>query len=392
MKFKDAYEHYQNGTASDEEKQFVEEHMEEFQILLDASLKEESMNKEDINVYNDVKRIIRKRRIRFVVTLIILIAVILSGMKLWKIYTVYNIRAIDETAEKNATSIYSNIQVIESELYNPEYHQSALHFRDTPKGTYNYSFSNKPVIDINNNDYFGTYDYQYEFKKTSLNGPGYSVSANSMLGYDMNHSYVMVNDHLTKNQNPIDLSIIESYPVKTKFAIFVKMDEEMSIDQVLEMEKTYKKQGVEMGVSWMPIYYNERSENEEYFPVSLGFDFYNYDVYSEITGYDSEKYPYLSIQQDQFGEDGQQQYVAETGEMYLQHVNSMLTYLMDHKDVLNTFGYRVSEIELAQEIVQKQGLRSDALFLVAEREDLLEVLKNEHFISGHIVDVKQQLF
>lgn len=392
MKFKDAYEHYQNGTASDEEKRFVEEHMEEFQLLLDASLKEESMNTEDINVYNDVKRIIRKRRIRFVVTLIILIAVILSGMKLWKIYTVYNIRAIDETAEKNATSIYSNIQVIESELYNPEYRQSDLYFIDSAIGTYRYIYDNTPVIDIGNGDIQGSYSYDYVFKKTSLNGPGYATPKNEQDRYDVNSINIFHTKDLTTNQNPIDLSIIESYPVKTKFAIFVKMDEEMSIDQVLEMEKTYKKQGVEMGVSWMPIYYNERSENEEYFPVSLGFDFYNYNVYSEIIGYDSEKYPYLSIQQDQFGKDGQQQYVAETGEMYLQHVNSILTYLMDHQDVLNTFGYRVSEIELAQEIVQKQGLRSDALFLVAEREDLLEVLKNEHFISGHIVDVKQQLF
>lgn len=404
MKFKDAYEKYKKNEASEEERAFVEEQIEQFQALMDVCIedeKEEILEEEilpsesmmqdnfDMDLYRKVKKALKWSRIRYLLIFVLVLCLLPVSFHLWKGLTVYHF-----TDKEGNYTVYSNMHVLYSELDDPEFVRSDTFVQKAGFGKYSLSSSETPTLQTGNHRSASNgieYAFVDSFYKRTFLGVGAVYERNGVENF-MRKGGSYPYHSMTENQAVLDAEAIASMPKNTMFSIYLKMDKELTLEEILSIDKEYKTAGVDMGLRWMPIYYGSY-DDPNYAHQSriqyLGFDFYYDGARTGEIDYDKEKYPYLQIATEQYDEFGNKLFDEVTEEMYRTHVDSVLNYIFDHEDFNETFRNNLDDETKAKEIIKAQGIKSDIVYLNISRDDLLEVLQNEHVISGCITDTLQ---
>lgn len=399
MKFKDAYEKYKRNEASKEERAFVEEQIEQFQALMDICIEDEKLEDQqiqeavrydelDMDLYKKIKKTMTRSRCKRIGIIILILCLLPLSFHIWKGLTVY--RFSDK--EGNET-VYSNMNVLGSELYDPEYVRGATTVQKAGFGKYKLSSSDMPVL-LKNTKGYGNKSMEYVFTDTfykrTFFGAGAVYERNGVENFIWNKGdFPMMS--MMDYQEPLDAEAIASMPKNTMFSIYIKMDKELTLEEILAMDKEYKDKGIDMGLRWMPIYYgiypDTKYTNQNSYQY-LGFDFHYDQATAYIYDYDRKKYPLLQIADEQY-KDGEKQFDEVSAEMYKTHVNSVLNYILDHDDFNSTFKGSLEREEKAKAILENQGIQSDIVYLTISRDALLEVIQNEHVISGCITDTLQ---
>lgn len=385
MNFKEAYTHYKNETANEEEKAFVEEQLENFQLLLDHSLEEEppTLPKPEptIDFYPIIKQQMRKKRVRMVLLIVLIPIVMLGGFRLWKNLTVYPLTKKDALGN----NIYSTMMIINSELFEPEYIREATNVQSAGIGSYHITYTEYPVNavsdDANWSYLISDYSHRGKFYKKTLLGHGavYELDDQKNPAFKTSDAdYILFSGFQSLN-----IEKIKNAPKSTRFSVYVKLQDTMTLEEILAWNKENRKQGIHMGLQWMPIFYGKYpiDENSSTFRY-VGFDFYQvqrqrWSMYTE-----SDQYPLLDMAQiDLFT-------TEPTIDQYETHIKSMLTYALEHDEFLN----RKESVMEGLKLVENHNIASDVLFLCIDQEDFVKLLEQGQIVSGHITDAVQVYF
>lgn len=399
MKFKDAYEKYKQNEANEEERAFVEEQIEQFQVLMDICVEDDKLEEKqlqeavheegfDIDLYKKVKKTITWNRCKRMGILLLIVCMFPLSFHVWKGLTVYHF-----TDREGKETVYSNMQVLSSELYDPEYIRAATTVDRESFGTYRLTSNELPTLFANTSaNASKSYDYFFAdtFYKRTFFGAGAVYERNGVENFKWERGeFPMMS--MMDNQAPFDAEAIASMPKNTMFSIYVKLDRVFSLEEILAMDKEYKEKGIDMGLRWMPIFYGIYKDTEyenQYNHQFLGFDFHYKQATAHILDYDKDKYPFLQIAAEQY-KDAEKQFDEVSAEMYETHVNSVLNYILDHDDFTSTFKWQLDQVEKAKDIVKKEGIQSDIVYVTISRDALLELIQNEHIISGCITNTLQ---
>lgn len=396
MKFKDAYEKYKRNEASEEERAFVEEQIEQFQILMDISVEDEvkedilqsdtgTYEQYNINLYKNIKQAMSRKRIKQIGCILLVICLIPALFNVWKGVTVY-----DFSEKEGSETVYSNMRVISSELNSPEIIRTKTEVEKAGFGKYDLFSSEYPTLLRSANRKTNEdmkYRYKDTFYKRTFFGVGAVYERNGEENF-MSPLGTIPTMSMIDNQTTLDVEAIESMPKNTIFSIYVKLDKERSLEEILAIDNEFKQQNIDIGLRWMPIYYGAFEDEQyksQYRQEAIGFNFH-YDLAPiEIFDYDKQKYPLLQIGAEQY-KDGVQQFDKVDAKMYRTHVDSLLNYVFDHEEFISSFQWDLAAEEKARDILHEQGIRSDMVYLNIQRDSLIELIQAGYVESGCITE------
>lgn len=383
MNFKEAYTHYKEQTASEEEKAFVEEQLENFQLLLDHSLEEEPLSQFEptIDLYPIIKQKMRKKRVRMILLIVLIPIILLSGFRLWQNLTVYPLTKKDELGN----NIYSSMMILQSEMFEPQYIREATNVQSSGIGSYHINYTEYPVSavseDTNWSYRVSEYSHSGKFYKKTLLGHGavYELDEQKNPAFKTSDaSYI-----LSSGFQSLNLEKIKNAPKSTRFSVYVKLQDVMSLEEILAWIQENRKQGIHMGLQWMPIFYGDYpiDENSTTFRY-VGFDFYQVQRQRWNMNQESDQYPLLDLTHiDLFT-------MEPTIAQYETHIKSMLTYALDHDEFLN----QKESVMEGLKLVEKHNIASDVLFLCIDQEDFVKLLEQDQIVLGYITEAVQVYF
>lgn len=367
MNFKEMFKKYENDTASDVERQIVEEEIEKNKLINEyivGSLEDLFFEDEDIN-FEIKERVSSKlrRNILYSVVIVILLYVSLTVIISPMIDSLYY-NPTKVTQGKIMKDLTFDM-VAYTELNVPGYDMMSSLVDQTGYGTYdiilrrNNTFDNNEEripISLKRNEREGFFDYlfSYDIEPKSVE------SERGMYDYEM----------------PLnDLKIENNYA-----SVFITFNNSVSLVEARYLEETYN----QIFFKWMSIDHG----NDMY--SKIGFKPISSISYGDKP--DEEKYP-LFFLDDMYKSimsvDGPlEMFYAEN---YEKHFRTLLNYMIDREDFIEVFDKNNTRMKFYKETLEyidENGIQVEGLLIYGETKDLAKFIESIDVYGIQILDMK----
>lgn len=375
MKFKDLIHKYKEGKATEEEIKIVEEELEKYEAIedyygeeldMDFISKEESEEPTEDSL--DLKKSVNTRLRKAVLKSLAIVSLVIVGLFFILspiIDSFYYNPAKVSVGEKNSDMEFDLMALTDLNL--PGYKLSSNVMTDSLGfGVYDVSFYRRDT-------------YIQENKNISLRikrGKRSETSENSFTESYINFMTIRYFDNLSpkeqiSNQKKRVVDHIKKLSPVAYTSTYITFEEDLSMDELRELEYKYP----EVKIAWAGI---RTSIPGQPVPNLTGFSL-------EFEGGgpdnpDEGKYPAFNFLNWALGKSGQSSTSSIWAEGYELHYKSMLKYLIDRKDAVDTLFYNNLKTEYYQEsldYVEENGVKTYGVLAYANAEDLMEVIENE---------------
>lgn len=373
--------------------------------------------------YQKIKRVIRHRKWWTLATIVAVVLLLMYVIP-WVIHRhnigkIYNIYTNELTQKEDPQQIYRN-KMIENELHSPETYMDNFHFGEQ----FSSSGLERRTISW---QLFDTLNYRKEFAslyafENDMYCISYEYDNSENLGNVMAYPACGSSDSLKKFYSDQYITLFkmvdyQNYWHKEEFdhipdhsfvGAYVKFKEQLSLEEILALDKRLKAQDVDMGLRWVSVFYNggfvqnanglNEEEREQAYQGILGFDIFHPDNPPLFIHYNQTIYPYLMIQKtsDQNPHATIQRQTIDydnvSTEIYEKHFCSMLQYLYDQPNYIKYLGDDQAE-EVAKyptiiEQVKTKGIHTNVIYVTTTKEDLQELMEQKEVKSAFISGVK----
>ena len=363
MNFKEAFERYKNGTASAEERAFVEEEIEKSELIFEY-LEEKSTfdfcrqtasDNESQRVFTDIKKSLRKRNAKLVASAV---AMMLSLALLYQFAIVplgsmffYNPSALITSYDENMGEKVKINTLAEAsgaffELHIPSARVTGAYAERTGLGTYEATIYTQNPFGGNE-----TIARNIKYGTIEENLVGWAVLRNASVPYEIAKENT---DRHTKNDEEWErmISALEALPTGLSVETSITFDTDLTAKELENLINKYKNihiywAGVDAGMTdtWL----------------CSGFD------------------PTYALVND-----------APDADKFMEHFQKLLKTEIEHKDYLNMLDENyidVSYYENLKKYVETNGLHIYGLVLKGSPEDIKSLLENENVIWAQIENV-----
>lgn len=379
MNFKDSFEKYKRNEASPEEKKFVEEEIEKFQLIndnlyleLEDSLEnsftnssEETSDKEFINLIDkNIKKAFKKLGLCVGAVLIVFVLFIQFGLSPILSILYYNPSAEIADKEGITTNQMSLDMAVYTETSRPMEKIDSINVTD--KGYGNYDFFAYPTW---------TYDKNY-------GGIAGKIEKNKMTLYDPNKLHPIAvnlfgNDEESWSGGEDSKANIEGLPNgQTRYKAYVSFKDNLTFDQVKDLSADY-----DIMYYWNGVvtnsYESHSHENLGFLSTFSGF---------MIGGWDDKEYPNLQITGNDPGITSEEIEKREKDEKEMEkHFLSGLKYLNDNRKFVSMIDYDSDRFRRAYEYVKENGIKIYGISAFLTKEEMLKLYENKE-VFGIVFD------
>lgn len=373
--------------------------------------------------YQKIKRVIRHRKwwtlatiVAVVLLLMYVIPWVIHRHNIGKIYNIF----INELTQKEEPYQIANNKMIENELHSPENYIGNFHFGEqfSSSGLERRTISWQLFDTLGYRNEFASL-YAYENEQYSIS---YEYDESKNIGSIMTNPSYGSSDSLKKLHSDPNITLYkmvdyQNYWNKEEFdhipdhsfvGAFVKFKDQLSLEEILALDKRLKAQNVDMGLRWVSVFYNSgmmqnanglnEEEREQAYQGILGFDIFHPDHPPVFIHYDQSIYPYLMIQKtsDQNPHATIQRQTIDydnvSAEIYEKHFSSMLQYLYDQPNYIKYLGDDQAE-EVAKyptiiEQVKTKGIHTNVIYVTTTKEYLQVLMDQREVKSAFISGVK----
>ena len=380
MDFKTALSHYKDGTATDEERSYIEEELEKAQLIAECMDIQWANPPEIEEISNsEMKRIRRHLRLRnasVVLTCLVLVFAILVGV------IQYAIPAVEKQywnpAQATYVELIPDLSVTLSayaELFCPT--QAVRYVTAQKIGFANYDISIEMTDTLLSDD--ETY-YLGNIEKGSLTLPNGIWDLPGRIFANTDGEIPSTPQNIIQEHNDYVCDILESFPDYTEVLAAVSFPDDLSMDELIKLEETYQST---CRFGWIAI----RSSNFEQKVLPLcGMK----PSAPSIASYDAlnETYPYFKVNTARF-------YEEDPGFFYEEHFKTLLRFSIDQVNAGTGLtppnwyneGYHpdASYYEKALAYVEENGVYTYGAYVYATPDTLLEMME-----KGIICDITYQ--
>ena len=384
MRFKEIYEKYINGSASEEEIKIIEEEIEKNEVIseyLSQNIEDDFLNKKDLfgemrisKEENEFKRksekdllksINKSIRNKFIVTGICSVLVVIGlvgGAK-------YIISPAMDSKYYNPTKMLGqfteqllvDISVF-TELHFPGIDTSYTNSESLGYGRYNTKISQyntfkntettyEGVIDKGQLMYIGSDFYKY---------PIMNIFKYGVYPYD---------DY--DNDDSSEIEELKLLPKTAQANIYVSFKEDIDMKEIVRLINKYE----DLYFSWVGIRTCDKKTQQL---PQMGFETSGSGIVLE--GFEeNEKYPYLEL--------GTLDWDRNDSEVYETHFKSLLKYMIDNKSFTELNHPNVYEdvYKYTLDYVNKNGVKSYGVLVTGDAESILK-LREESYVYGISID------
>lgn len=373
MKFKDLIHKYKEGRATEEEIKIVEEELEKYEAIEDYYSEEVDMDftrleksedptEDSINLKKSVNIRLRKAVLKSlaIFTLVILGLFFILSPIIGSFY--YNPAKLS-VGENNSDMEFDLMALTDLNL--PGYKLSSNVMTDSLGfGVYDVSFYRRDT-------------YTEENKNISLRikrGNRSETSENSFTESYINFMTIRNPDIISpkqiNNQRKRVVDHIKKLSPVAYTSSYITFEEDLSMDRLRELEYKYP----DIKIAWAGI---RTSEPEQAAANLTGFSL-EFEAGSDNP--DKEKYPAFNFLDWTLGKSEQSSTSSIWAEGYELHYKSLLKYLIDRKEAVDTLFYNNLKTDYYQEsldYVEENGVKTYGVLVYANAEDLMEVIENE---------------
>lgn len=373
MKFKDLIHKYKEGRATEEEIKIVEEELEKYEAIEDYYSEEVDMDftrleksedptEDSINLKKSVNARLRKAVLKSlaIFTLVILGLFFILSPIIGSFY--YNPAKLS-VGENNSDMEFDLMALTDLNL--PGYKLSSNVMTDSLGfGVYDVSFYRRDT-------------YTEENKNISLRikrGNRSETSENSFTESYINFMTIRNPDIISPKQiNDQKKRVVDHIKKLSPVAYtssYITFEEDLSMDRLRELEYKYP----DIKIAWAGI---RTSEPEQAVANLTGFSL-EFEAGSDNP--DKEKYPAFNFLDWTLGKSEQSSTSSIWAEGYELHYKSLLKYLIDRKEAVDTLFYNNLKTDYYQEsldYVEENGVKTYGVLVYANAEDLMEVIENE---------------
>ncbi len=373
MKFKDLIHKYKEGRATEEEIKIVEEELEKYEAIEDYYSEEVDMDftrleksenptEDSINLKKSVNIRLRKAVLKSlaIFTLVILGLFFILSPIIGRFY--YNPAKLS-VGENNSDMEFDLMALTDLNL--PGYKLSSNVMTDSLGfGVYDVSFYRRDT-------------YTEENKNISLRikrGNRSETSENSFTESYINFMTIRNPDIISpkqiNNQRKRVVDHIKKLSPVAYTSSYITFEEDLSMDRLRELEYKYP----DIKIAWAGI---RTSEPEQAAANLTGFSL-EFEAGSDNP--DKEKYPAFNFLDWTLGKSEQSSTSSIWAEGYELHYKSLLKYLIDRKEAVDTLFYNNLKTDYYQEsldYVEENGVKTYGVLVYANAEDLMEVIENE---------------
>ena len=377
MNFKELLDKYKNGTATVEEEKLVEEEIEKFESMEEylsegfdmdfrAPSKEESNNKETINLKKSVNKRLRKVVITSVSTVLLILLSVFYIVSPIVDNIYYNPSKV--SLGKDLKDFYFDLRVF-TELNLPGYAigggviSESLGF-----GEYNIYF-----------DRINTFTRETDSISAKIKRNMRIGSHEDFYG-DIMHSYgfqIIRDPNLDeisyfKNQKERVLDHIKQLNPVSYVSAYVTFEDDLSMEDFNELVYKYSN----INFKWVGV---RTSPQDEVARFITGFnpDPNNGSVGSDNP--DSERYPYLQLMDWMSPTNLNNRHGMKKG--YEQHYMSLLRFMADRESAVKSLEgnpYKSSYYQSALEYVEENGVNTFGVLIYADAKDFIEFVESEN--------------
>lgn len=380
MEFKTALSHYKDGTATEEERGYIEKELEKAQLIaqcMDVPWDNPPMTEEvSGSELKRIRRNLRLRNISVVLTSLILVFAILIGV------IHYAIPAVEkqywDPTQETYVELFPDLSVtlgVFAELFCPA--QAVRYVTVQKTGFANYDISIEMTGTMFSQDetyYFGNIEKgKITLPKGIWDLPG-RIFANT------DGEIPDTPQNIVQEHNDYVCDILESFPDYTKVFAAVSFPADLSMDELIKLEETYQNT---CRFGWIAI----RAGNFEEKVLPLcgmkpsAPSIANLDALNEI-------YPYFQVSASRFYED-------DPGFFYEEHFKTLLRFSIDQVNAGTGLtppnwynqGYHsdAGYYEKALAYVEENGVYTYGAYVYATPDTLLEMME-----KGIICDITYQ--
>ena len=393
--YQEKFEKYLCGELKESESQRIEEDIEKFQVLLshmDQTLDMELYEKEDEGLRKEgeeqekeaelgrriskaVARKFRHYMIAAVAAAICIVPALLAGISPLLDRICYNPdQSVEIADEENDAVIVVNPFVTDMSVYMEMFcgDKGFVELRLWAEGYGRYTIDVCTQIDGENTSHMlelvRNHLYRNDFTWNRSDFPD-----NAFIYGNEGKSCSMEKEAAGKK--------LEEAPEMMKIRAAVSFDGLKSMEELVDFMRRYDTQYL-----YCPI----ETGGGRYWgfsPVKAGYDL-------DMT-YDQEEYPYLDLSQFLTGEEK-----FASAEIYEQHMESMVRYLMERKDFLKIFDggapggknfLNTYEYERTLDYIREQGVKSYGTVVYATKQELLKILEDPSVNGIYMLEGKLDL-
>lgn len=393
MEFKEMFERYVQGVATEDEKRLVDEEIEKNELINDYlaqklfELQPKSAIGDMEDSGKDIKHIRKYVNRKFMIFASVIIALVCVGALLMNFVFLPAYHASFYNPNEGSTDadfgrLYTNMNVY-GELFYPGAELVSVSFQTSGLGRYNISakyadlfcrdkeYVYESVMD--KNVYYNSYVSPLELKP-----PG-NIFYNAGTS---NFAYIDAEGKKHSEQPETDKqSVLEKL---ARLPDYVLVRAYVSLGEDLSLEDLYsKKKRTNVEIHWAAFQHAPNKESGTDMGFWAGGPYMWYASEDSWVIENREKYPYLALY------DGKREMDALTAADYEEHIREMLTYMIQEQEFIHRMTISsVNEFETALEYVNTYGIQIYGLVIAGRPSDILEFYENENVRSIVIDDAK----
>lgn len=343
MTFKEAFEHYKNGTATEEETALVETELEKSQLIAEYLDEDwDSMSSPaQVADYTRVRKKLRRNQLLLILIPVLIITLVAAMLPFGNTFY-YD--PTKETLDDYASDLDLYLTAF-TELFHPGY-------------VYSHTLVNRTGIGV----------YQLELVRWSKNTGKQEFSSalidkgNATLPRDFLHSTISVNIIARASYPIYDMEPeqkaqvrqrLEQLPDYVEVTAALSFPEDRSMAELMAFQEQ-----LDGHVLWAGI--RNAPEDEQRYPLT-GFAPSNSGLIHELV---NETYPAF-----------EPAVLEQTPEMWAQHFESLLQYIVDHPEITDVMGLeRVSYYEKVLAYTKQAGVMTYGCVVTTSAQELLRLL------------------
>lgn len=384
MSFKDIFEKYKNGTATDEEVKIVEEEIEKNELINDylsenifGKIDNLDINEEDTKA---IKKAVNRKFMKINLISVLSVIVVLFSIN-YLVLPGYNSLFYNPSGKIN-NELNQNQLLIDmsafTELHFPGYSTNEAEVEALGLGKYDLRINQQNEFTNENIIFNGKV---VRNKLVTQNNNLYMFPAINIF-YDKDNKSVMYQEedgsfisHQSKEDKELLTSNVKKLPNGSVISSYISFNKELSIDELKELQEKY-----DFKARWVAVQTNDR-----YIRTKFGFNPIGSGVVLAEGTLSDKIYPHFELANS----NDKIRYETETLEA---HFKTLLKYMSSRENFMETFfnvnGMSTHMYSEALKYVEANGVKVYGILLYSDVDTFLNIVEDENIYSISIDNAK----